>query len=86
MKIESLPAVNDRCVTIGTMPKESNHATLKTTMKKCTVCHQAKPLDQFYKDKERKDGLAHRCKVTYNRFGQRIICQRAIIKRLVIEF
>ena len=31
-------------------------------MKKCTVCHQAKPLDQFYKDKERKDGLAHRCK------------------------
>jgi hypothetical protein len=44
------------------MPKKSNHATLKVTMKKCTICHQTKPLDQFYKNKSRKDGLAHRCK------------------------
>ncbi|KYK22188.1 hypothetical protein AYK24_08440 [Thermoplasmatales archaeon SG8-52-4] len=30
--------------------------------KECSMCHQFKPRDQFYKDRERKDGLTHRCR------------------------
>jgi len=30
--------------------------------KECSNCHQFKPRDQFYKDRERKDGLTHRCR------------------------
>lgn len=31
-------------------------------MKTCNVCHIEKPLNEFYKDKNRKDGLEHKCK------------------------
>ena len=32
-------------------------------MKVCNVCKKQNPLDNFYKDKTRKDGLDHKCKL-----------------------
>jgi hypothetical protein len=32
-------------------------------MKRCYVCEETKPLEQFYKSKNRKDGHSYECKV-----------------------
>ena len=39
----------------------------KMDTKKCTKCDTAKPLDEFYKNKSRKDGHQHKCKVCNKR-------------------
>lgn len=37
-------------------------------MKKCTNCGEVKPLEEFYKDKSKKDGRERRCKVCKKRY------------------
>lgn len=39
-------------------------------MKTCNKCHEIKPLAEFYKDRTRKDGLAHRCKPCCNEYAR----------------
>ena len=41
-------------------PKSLNMAT-----KQCTKCHIEKPINEFYKHKQQKDGRQPRCKVCY---------------------
>jgi len=36
---------------------------LKDMLKKCSKCKEEKSYDEFYKDKRRKDGFYHRCKI-----------------------
>lgn len=36
--------------------------------KKCTACHMPKPLDDFYKDKKRKDGHTFSCKKCMDKY------------------
>jgi len=38
--------------------------------KKCSTCGEEKPLDEYYKDKSRKDGLAGRCKLCKKQYYQ----------------
>ena len=37
-------------------------------MKKCTKCHQEKPLDQFYNRKSSKDGHFYNCKACHKKY------------------
>lgn len=44
------------------LPTENVYATVGTKVKRCTVCGEIKPLEEFHKDKRRKDGCRARCK------------------------
>lgn len=36
-------------------------------MKQCAICHESKPLEEFHKDKNRKDGRDSRCSQCKNK-------------------
>lgn len=42
--------------------------TTTIEMKKCTVCGEVKPLDQFTRDRHAKGGYAARCKKCHNAY------------------
>jgi hypothetical protein len=46
---------------------------METANRKCNICAEIKPLDEFFRDNARKDGIASRCKS----------CQRAATARWV---
>ena len=50
--------------------------------KKCTKCGEVKPLDEFYGNKQSKDGKAHQCKICINK-KQHIYSQRLSGKQCV---
>lgn len=63
-----------------TPPAETPHTHTKTTFdtrtKRCTRCQQDKPLTDFYKQPETRDGLRSHCKTCHNKFRNAVRTRR----------
>jgi hypothetical protein len=52
------------------------------SMKRCSKCHEEKPLDQFNKDKTRSDGLFPQCRECKNADGARSLTGECLERQL----